>query len=257
MRTYLILISLAVFAPALAFAASAPSPVPITMPKSYEDCIAAIPKKADDALERALYWSDHNGGIPAEHCAALALIALQAYQDAANRLETIARDPDAGTLMERAEFLDQAGNAWILANRLDAAEATFSAALKLSPRNATLWLDRSRVKAAKKQWAAAEDDANHALAFDAKRTDAYVARAADRTQQGKKDPARADIDKALTIDPTYADALVERGHMRWDAGDKKGARGDWRDALVNTPANSDTAEAARNYIQNAELPQDK
>lgn len=257
MRKVLTILGFATLLFGPAFAATAPSPVPITMPKSYDDCVSAISKKADDALERALYWSDHNGGVPAQHCAALALIALNAYQDAATRLEAIARDPDAGTLMERAEFLDQAGNAWILDGRLDTAEQTFSAALKLSPRNATLWLDRGRVKAAKKQWAAAEDDIDHALVFDAKRTDAYVARAAARAQQGKKDQARADIDKALAINPVYPDALVERGHMRWEAGDKKGARGDWRDALVNAPADSVAAETARNYIQNAEIPADK
>src|SRR5262249_42561381 len=113
---------------------------------------------------------------------------------------------------------------------------------------------RSRVKAEKKQWAAAEDDLNHALVFEPKRTDAYVARAAALRAQGKKDQAKADIDRALALNPRFPDALVERGRFRWEAGDKKGARGDWRDALLLAPADSDVAETARNYIQDAELP---
>ena len=58
-----------------AFAGAAPA-VPITQPTSYQDCVAAIDVNAGDAFERALYWRDHNGGTAAEHCAALALIAL-------------------------------------------------------------------------------------------------------------------------------------------------------------------------------------
>ena len=165
----------------------------------------------------------------------------------------IARDADAGTLAERAVLMDLAGNAWLAAGQFELAEKTFSASLKLSPRNATLWLDRSRARGAKKQWAAAEDDLNHAVAFDVTRADVYVARAKVRTSRNNKDGAKADIDKALSLNPLYPDALVERGQIRWQSGDKNGARADWRDALLYAKADSDAAAVAREYIQNAEL----
>lgn len=234
-------------------AVGAASAGPAAMPKSYDACVASIAKKADDAFESALYWRDHGGGAAADHCAALALIALNEPGEAATRLEALAREADAGTLANRAEIMDQSGNAWLLAGENDNAEAAFSAGLKLNPRNATLWLDRGRAKTAKVQWAAAEDDYNHALAFDAARADVYVARAEARTAQGNKGGARSDIDKALTLDPHSADALVGRGRMRWDSGDKKGARADWRDALLNAAPDSDAAQDARAEIEKAEI----
>src|SRR5579871_5147266 len=63
----------------------------------YQDCISAIAKKADDAFEMALAWRDHGGGVPAERCAALALISLDEPGEAASRLTTLAQRRDAGT----------------------------------------------------------------------------------------------------------------------------------------------------------------
>src|SRR5262249_4662857 len=153
------------------FAASAnAADVPITMPKSYEDCVDAIKVNASDAFERALYWRDHQGGPPAEHCAALALIDLNQPGEAARRLDVLAHEAALGPASNRAAVLDQAGNAWLLAGENENAERTFSAGLKLAPRSVELWVDRSRAYAELKNWPAAEDDLNHALAMAPNRT---------------------------------------------------------------------------------------
>src|SRR5207302_9661753 len=77
----------------------------------YQDCVAAIAKKADDAFEMALTWRDHGGGVPAEHCAALALLSLDEAGEAASRLNALAQRPDAGTPEQPAPLTGQAGNA--------------------------------------------------------------------------------------------------------------------------------------------------
>src|SRR5205807_415949 len=82
----------------------------------YQDCVAAIARKADDAFEMALTWRDHGGGVQAEHCAALALLSLDQPGEAASRLDALAQRTDAGTVGQRAALLGQAGNAWLLAS---------------------------------------------------------------------------------------------------------------------------------------------
>jgi len=42
----------------------------------YQACVAAVDVNAADAFEMASIWRDHGGGASAEHCIALALIAL-------------------------------------------------------------------------------------------------------------------------------------------------------------------------------------
>src|SRR4051812_42646794 len=182
----------------------------------YRACINAVNTKADDAFEKALTWRDRGGGLPAEHCAALALIALDEPGEAASRLNALAQRPDAGTAAERADLLAQSGNAWLLANQLENAEAAFSAALKLSPQDAELWTDRARARAARQDWANAEADLNSALMYEKRKPEIYVLRASARQAQGNMAGYKTDIDAALAIDGTFPDALVERGIMKMD-----------------------------------------
>src|SRR5205814_1367794 len=132
----------------------------------YQDCVAAIAKKADDAFEMALSWRDHGGGVAAEHCAALALLSLDELGEAASRLDALAQRPDAGTAEQRAALLGQAGNAWLLANQPENAETAFSTALRLTAQDSELWVDRARARAARQDWANAEADLNTAIGLD-------------------------------------------------------------------------------------------
>ena len=218
----------------------------------YQACVAAVDVKADDAFEKALIWRDHGGGLPAEHCAALALIALDEPGEAASRLDALARRLDAGTAADRASLLAQSGNAWLLANQLENAEAAFSAALKLTPRDAEIWTDRARTRAARQDWTNAEADLNTALSYDAKHPEIYVLRASARQAQGNKTGYKADIDAALRLDPTFPDALVERGAMKAEAGDAPGARADWLQVLLKAP-DSPAADSVRRRIEALEV----
>jgi len=224
----------------------------LTGPESYQACVAAIDKKADDAFEMALAWRDRGGGVPAEHCAALALIALDEPGEAASRLEGLAQRMDAGTAAQRASLLAQSGNAWLLANQPENAEVAFSAALKLTPGDADIWTDRARARAARQDWANAETDLNSALGYNNKRPEIYVLRASARQAQGNIAGYKTDIDAALAIDPTFPDALVERGILKVEAGDAAGARADWLQVLVRAP-DSAAADEVRKRIEALEV----
>jgi len=234
---------------AIAWAADNDSPFGGADP--YQDCVAAVNVKADDAFEKALIWRDHGGGIAAEHCAALALIALDEPGEAASRLNALAQR-DSGTPAERAALLSQSGNAWLLASQIENAEAAFTAALKLTPRDAELLTDRARARAARQDWANAEMDLNLALNYEKRKPEIYVLRASARQAQGNKTGYRSDINAALSIDPTFPDALVERGSMKMEAGDKNGARADFVQVLVRAP-DGPAADAVRKRIEALEV----
>lgn len=218
----------------------------------YQDCINAIAKKPDDAFEMALAWRDHGGGIPAERCAALALISLDQPGEAASRLDALAQRQDAGSAGLRASLLGQAGNAWLLADQPENAEEAFSAALKLTAQDADLWVDRARARAARADWANAEADLTVALGLDKTKPETFVLRASARNAQGNKQGYKADIDSALAVDAKYPDALVERGAIRAEGGDTAGARADWLEVLVDAP-DSPAADAVRRQIEALEV----
>jgi len=228
---------------------SAPAAAP---PNSYESCIAVIDKNPTEAFEMALAWRDRGGGLPADHCAALALIALDEAAEAASRLGTLAARTDAGNGPERAKLLTEAGNAWLLANQWENADAAFSAALKFTPRDAELWTDRARSRAARQNWTDAEKDLTNAITFEKSRPEIYVLRASARAAQGDKPGYRADINAALAIDPSFPEALVERGSIKLEAGDTAGARADWLQVLVRAP-DSPAADSVRSRIELLEV----
>jgi tetratricopeptide (TPR) repeat protein len=246
----LVLIALPLFWAASASAAASDNPFGAADP--YQACVAAVGVNAADAFEMASIWRDHGGGAPAEHCIALALIALDEPGEAASRLDVLARRMDAGAAADRAGLLAQSGNAWLLANELQNAEAAFSAALKLTPRDAEIWTDRARTRAARQDWANAEADLDSALTYDRTHPAAYVLRASARQAQSNQAGYKADIDAALALDPTFPDALVERGAMKMDAGDAAGARADFLQVLLRAP-DSPAADSVRKRIEVLEV----
>lgn len=218
----------------------------------YQACVAAIDTNPANAFEQALAWRTQGGGVQADHCAALALIALDEPGEAASRLDLLARRSDAGTLMERAALLAEAGNAWLLAAQPANAEVALAAALKLTPRDPELWTDRARARAAQMNWADAEQDLSNALTFNMAKPEIYVLRATARAAQGNRVGHKMDVDAALALDPTYPEALVERGTLKLQAGDIPGARADWVQVLVRAPEGA-AADVVRSRIEALEV----
>jgi tetratricopeptide (TPR) repeat protein len=222
----------------------------------YQGCVAAIETNPTEAFERALAWRSQGGGMQADHCAALALIALDEPGEAASRLDMLARRSDAGTLADRARLLGEAGNAWLLAAQPANAEVAFSAALKLAPRDADLWTDRARARAAQMNWDDAEADLTSALTFNTRQAEIFVLRATARRAQGNKVGHKFDVDAALALNPDYPDALVERAIIKLEARDIPGARADFVRVLQLAPE-SPAADVVRSHIEALEVPEDR
>lgn len=211
----------------------------------YSRCLALAQQDPQQAYDAAKLWRS-GGGTAAAHCLAVSLVRLRRYSEAALALDALARDPAIDSAAHRAEIFDQAGNAWLLAHRPDAAELSLSQALNLAPGDPDMLTDRARAKGMRKDWTGADADLTAALARVPGRPDLLVLRASARRAEGRTKDAGADIEAALRLHPDYDEALLERGAMKLDAGDKAGARTDWQKILAITPRGEAAAAARKN-----------
>lgn len=223
-----------------------PVPPRIAYGAEYEHCLERIDADPAGADNFADGWEAAGGGDGAQHCRALALIALGDLDSGARMLDKLGRTSHAPALA-RASIFGQAVQAWLMADQPGRAYAAATDAVTLSPNDADLRIDRSVAAAAVGRYRDAIGDLDQAIALDPHRFDALVLRAAAWRQEKRLDRARDDIDRALEINPDYPEALLERGILRQRLGDRVGAGADWKHAIELNP-DSRTADLAEQNL---------
>ncbi len=254
------------FPPALARLLCAAVPVAITAAPGtapgkvidhayqYKACMTLAKKAPQEAFETALTWRGLGGGDAAEHCVAVALIGLGQHTNAAKRLEALAGKAKQGATI-KAGLLAHAAQAWILAGRAMRAESVLTAALKLTPSDSALMVDRAQARAGQKDYDGAIKDLSRAIQLGGGAADAFVFRASAYRHLDRLELALADIEKALAFEPTHPDGLLERGILRHLREDDDGARQDWLGILLTAPK-SPAADAARRNLESMDVKPD-
>jgi len=222
----------------------------------YRACMAMAEKNPALAFRDAVRWRDLGGGEGASHCAAVALIGLEQYREAATRLEELALDSKRAPQL-KARVLVQAGQAWLLAGMAERAEAVATAALTLSSENAiienaAILVDRAQARAQLKDYKGALADLDASLKLHPSDADALVFRATAKRFLGDLPGAAEGIEAALRINISHPDALLERGILRRLSKYDKGAREDWLMVLSIAPT-SGAAEAARANLEKMDV----
>jgi tetratricopeptide (TPR) repeat protein len=212
----------------------------------YRQCLSLSSANPAAALADADGWARKGGGVPADHCAALALVNLKRYAEAGARLDRAAGAKGVPNGEFRVALFDQAGNAWLLAGNGARAVQSFSAALTLSAGDADLFADLARAQAMVKNWHEVDLDLNAALQLSPRRGDLLILRASARRALNHYDEARRDIEAALKLKPNDGNALLERGLLRKQLGDLGGARRDFQAALKASPSGATAADAKQN-----------
>ncbi|MBM3522075.1 MAG: hypothetical protein FJX57_03895 [Alphaproteobacteria bacterium] len=213
----------------------------------YERCLARARSAPKEGLDDAKAWAARGGGYAARHCAAIALLHGGELELAAEQLEQLANVMTGRPAAIRAEILAQAARAWLGVDDLPRARIAASAALRLDPRNAELWVDRAEALAAASAYWEAIDDLNRALELDPKRAEALVFRAAAYRRVDALELAREDVRRALALDPRLAEAWLEHGILARMAGELAVARRAWLQVLV-LDADGPAGDAARENI---------
>ncbi len=226
--------------------------VPVDHAAEYAACMKLAQLRPDEAFESALAWEGVGGGDAARHCAAVALIGLGHYPEAAQRLQELAASLAAEHLDLRAEALAQAGQAWMLADNLDQAYAVLSAAVDLVPRDPELRIDRSIALAGRGSYWEAIDDLNIASELRPDRADILIYRASAYRFVEAEDLALEDVARALELDPDNIEGLLERGILRRLSGDSAGARDDWL-KVTSLAAGTPAADAAQANLEKLDV----
>jgi len=185
-------------------------------------CLAKIKDDPEGAYEDGLAWI-HEGGRPfARACTAEALLELGHYEEAAVRLEDLANAEGSGSLSQRVVYLAKSGNAWLVAGQPEAARVTLSNAIRLSPSDPNLKIDRSLALMQLDRWTEAEEDLSAALVGLIEPGEAYRLRAETRLNLGNLDGAREDVAKAIELNIEDVDAHVLNGRIKqatWELED--------------------------------------
>ena len=189
--------------------------------ETYARCMKLARQDPHAAQRLAQTWLARGGAHPADHCAAVALIALGKYKEGATRLQRLAQAMTKAPAALRADVLDQAGQAWLLAGDPVRAYAAAGEAVGLQPGDPELLIDRAEAADSAGYLDRAVGDLDQVLKAHPNRVDALIYRASAYRALDRLDPARADIDKALAQAPHSPAALLERGNIRRLEGDRR------------------------------------
>ncbi|MDJ0951879.1 MAG: tetratricopeptide repeat protein [Alphaproteobacteria bacterium] len=228
------------------------SPAEARAARNYRQCMQLARSSPTEAFEFGLGWEDEGGGPPARHCQAIALMTLEQYPQAAERLEALAQDVFSIDPEIAIEALAQAGQAWYLAGDYSKAYTVQSAVLERQPGNASLLIDRGVTLAESGRLEEAIQDFSTALLSAPGHPDAHLFRASALRQLERLPDALADADASLRSNPNNAEAYLERGNIRRLLGDVPGARADWVEAATRGQGTM-VEETAQENLQNLEL----
>lgn len=212
----------------------------------HDHCVAFVQSNPKEGLERARLWKDQGGGFYADHCIAMALFQLHDYGEAARRFEELATAMLGMPAPQRAQALDQAGQAWLDAHDPARAKAAFDAALQLGGKNADLLIDHAEALADLGQYWDAIDDLNRAIDLAPDRADAYIYRGTAYRYVDAPELALEDVQHGLKLAPNSPIGLLERGILRRLAGDIAGARQDWLKVTEVAPQSPEAKAASTN-----------
>lgn len=214
----------------------------------YRACLNQARGEPEAAYRAALDWHAAGGGLPARHCAAVALLGLHAYEEAASRLETLAGEVPDARLDLRLGLMAQAALGWMMSGRAARAEQLLSLVITAEPDDPQLLADRAVARLSLRDYWGAVDDLDRSLQMLPRDVELLLYRASAYRYLGVPDLAWDDVDRALAVDSQAPAAWLERGILEQMAGDDAAARRSWIKVLEVAP-DGPSADAARARLE--------
>lgn len=218
---------------------------------TYQRCLNAAEVNPEAGMDMAVRWRNLNGGEPAQHCLAVAMMIIGDSEAAAPILDSLASNSTA-TAPVRAGLFRQAAQAWMAETRYDRALSALEQAQDLLDRDVSIFIDLAVAHAALDDYWAAVDALNAALDLDPGLADALVLRGSAYRRLEFPSLAADDLQRALASDAENLDALLELGLLARTQGDKTQARRHWIRILEIAPE-SPAADAVRRHLAEMDI----
>jgi len=165
----------------------------------------------------------------------------QKASDPGQKIEACTRLLKDGNLTNQnsAIFLGNRGTGWIAKREFDIAIADFNEAIRLDPKNASLYRFRGIAWDRKGESDRAITDFNEAIRLDPKSAFGYSNRGIAWKNKGEFDRAIADFNAAIAINPKSDVTYYLRGYTWWNKSEFDRAINDFNEAIRLNPKNAD------------------
>ncbi len=182
--------------------------------EKHKACLERIADDSQLAYEEAMIWRSEGGGRRAKHCVAMALYAFGHEDEAAFRLDKLAKAADGGSPEMRANFYLEASNFWLASGESLKAYQSAKNGLDIDQARTDLRIARARAYTMREDYNYAETDLTNALKYEPENVAALRYRADARLRLKKYDDALRDVETALRLDPENVETALLRGQIK-------------------------------------------
>jgi tetratricopeptide (TPR) repeat protein len=228
------------------------SPEEIAAQARYGECTALVRSEPQRAIDTANAWRLQGGGLYPRMCLGLAYVALGRWAPAATVYEQAAQDADRLHDSRRADFLVQAGNAWLAGGEATRAINDFDAALATANLTDQLrgevHVDRARALVALNNLAGARENLDRAMQLVPSDPFAWYMSAALARRESNLARAQTDIARAMQLAPDNPDVALLGGTIAGLAGNMTEAERLYRQVADGAP-NTEAGRAARASLE--------
>jgi tetratricopeptide (TPR) repeat protein len=207
----------------------------------YNACLALVKEDPARAIANAQAWRVENGGVPAQHCLALAQFAHGDYAESLKNFEAAASKSEASGDGLAAAAWNQGADAALLARQPDTAVRFLTRAIdgsagSLSPRaEATMRVTRAEAYVDLKDYPNAVADLDKAVTLWPDVPWGWLLKATLARRMGDLKTAEAAILEAGKRQPDAPEVQLEAGNIAMAQGRKDLAQAAWTAAAAGDP----------------------
>jgi tetratricopeptide (TPR) repeat protein len=170
-----------------------------------QKCLKRADELPDIAAAEAGAWIKNNGGDEAHVCRAFAQANRGMHEDAAREFWGLASHMKKTNPAKAVTMHALAGQEFVRAKKPVDAEAQYNAALKITPQNPDLYIDRAKARMAMEKYWDALDDLNRAIKMKPDDAEALRQRGRAWAQLGNGKNAQEDFEHAEALSPAPAE----------------------------------------------------
>ncbi|MBY8977573.1 hypothetical protein KHP62_17295 [Rhodobacteraceae bacterium NNCM2] len=222
--------------------------------ETYDECVAAVATNPETTIDEADRWARFDGGWPARHCRALALIAAGSDMQGARELVLIATDAIELPSQVRSEMFAHAGQIFLELGFIGEAKQSLDRSLNLAMDKEEALALSAALKANDGDHNGAVRELTKALEESGPKASLLILRSESKQAAGDLVGSRDDATWALELTPENPDAWFRSAQIEAELGNLDGARAAWLNT-IDLARGEPIAQAAQINLQLMEAAQ--